>query len=104
MEMLVGELGGDLVGQIWIDFTRADVGYLWALRVRAECRGRGFGTRLLAAGERAITARGRTVAELEVEPANVHARQIYERRGYVWIAEDPRSLRAVLRKVLCHEI
>lgn len=86
MLMLVAEASRAHVGQAWIDLARAPgVGLVWALRVKPAWQGCGIGARLVRACEREITARGRGVAALEVEPQNDEARSLYERLGYIHV-------------------
>lgn len=83
--MLVAEVNGFPAGQVWVDLVRKavlSVGYVWALRVLPVFQGQGIGTRLLAAAEEAIRARGLAAAEIGVEKDNPGARRLYERVGY----------------------
>jgi ribosomal protein S18 acetylase RimI-like enzyme len=83
--MLLAELDGFPAGQAWVDFTRhaaTSAGRIWALRVMPPLHGRGIGTRLLAAAETMIRARGLAAAEIGVEKDNPGARRLYERVGY----------------------
>lgn len=89
--MLVADVNGFPVGQVWVDFVRraADsMGTIWALRVLPPLQGKGIGTRLLAAAERVIRARGREAAEIGVEKDNPGARRVYERAGYRVVREE----------------
>ncbi len=100
MVMLVADDHGVHVGQLWIDFARRHgVADVWAVRVKPTWRGRGVGTRLLQEAERHSAARGVMALELEVEPANVDARRLYERRGFVHVRTEHGGLET-LRKVL----
>ena len=82
MVMLVAELAGFHIGQVWLDFARKpDRALLWALRVKPHCQHSGIGSRLVAAAERTSRARGAESIELEVEPGN-SVRRFYERCGY----------------------
>ncbi len=88
--MLVADLRGFPVGQLWIDLAvRAPqpIGVLWALRVFPLLRGGGVGTQLIQAGERLLTAKGFSEAELGVEKANPRPRRLYERLGYRHIGD-----------------
>jgi ribosomal protein S18 acetylase RimI-like enzyme len=74
---LVAEQRGRLVGVVvaaddWIED-------LWVAR---DQRGRGLGSRLLAAGERRIAAEGHAVAHLRVAADNERARRFYAARGW----------------------
>jgi GNAT superfamily N-acetyltransferase len=83
--MLVAEVNSFPAGQAWIDLTRyaaASVGMVWALRVLPLLQHKGVGTRLLAAAEVVIRARGLAAAEIGVEKHNPGARRLYERVGY----------------------
>jgi GNAT superfamily N-acetyltransferase len=100
MAMLVADSGDELVGQVWVDFARSsEVATLWALRVRAGWRRRGIGSALLAAAEGLVRARRVPFAELEVDPANAAALQLYAHCGYSPIGHDGEG-RLVLRKQL----
>lgn len=83
--MLVTEVAGFPVAQIWIDFVLcgADAARLWAFRVMPGVQGLGIGSRLLRAAERAVASRGLAFVELGCEKGNGHAWRFYERRGYV---------------------
>lgn len=95
--LLVAEVGEWIVGQIFIHFSSpwpvpgADggAGYLYAFRVRPEHRGRGIGRSLLDAAEATLTGAGATHAVIAVAQDNPDARRLYERLGYVWLADDP---------------
>jgi ribosomal protein S18 acetylase RimI-like enzyme len=86
-----------VIGQIFIQWNSADPrladgfarGYLYALRVKPEYRGRGLGTRLLQAAEQELLDRRMQAASIGVEKSNLRARALYERLGYRLIGEDP---------------
>jgi ribosomal protein S18 acetylase RimI-like enzyme len=83
--MLVADVGGWPVGQVWIDLTRRaaqGAGRIWALRIVPSLQGAGLGTHLLDAAEELLRRRGFAAAEIGVEPANAGARRLYERLGY----------------------
>lgn len=83
--MLMADLNGFPVGQVWIDFDRlGDEGtaVLWAVRVYPFLQNTGLGGRLLRAAERVACARGFVRAEIGVEHDNPGARRLYERLGY----------------------
>lgn len=89
--MLVADLRGFPVGQVWIDLVkhRAErVGYVWAVRVFPFLQGLGIGTRLIHAAENVLAERGYRGAELGVEKDNPDARRLYERLGYALVGED----------------
>lgn len=90
--MLVAEVGGYPVGQVWVDFERvAGVGFVQALRVFPFLRGSGLGTQLMAAAEQTMRERGVRAAELIVVQNNPAARRLYERLGYNLTAEETRD-------------
>jgi ribosomal protein S18 acetylase RimI-like enzyme len=92
--MLVADLGGFPVGQVWIDFEKkaaGSVGVLWALRVIPCLQNLGIGTRLVRAAESVVRARGFATAELGVDKSNPAARRLYERLGYAVVGEEQDS-------------
>lgn len=97
-EMLIADLGGTAVAQLWIDLAKQSkqgIGTFWALRVFPFLRGRGIGTALLQCGEIWLRERGFTVAEIGVETDNPRALRLYERLGYRVVASlrEPYSYR-----------
>lgn len=83
--MLVADVKGFPVGQIWIDLAkyRAErVGFLWAARVMPPLQSHGIGARLLAAAETELRQREYVAVELGVHDCNEPARRFYERWGY----------------------
>ncbi len=83
--MLVADVRGAPVGQVWVDLARKRqeaTGVLWAVRVFPWLRRLGIGTRLMRAAEALLRARGFERAELGVEKENEAARRFYERLGY----------------------
>jgi ribosomal protein S18 acetylase RimI-like enzyme len=99
--MLVAGVDDVLVGQIWIDFAPGrHASKLWALRVKAPWRRQRIGTRLIAAAERASEERGFRAVEIEVEPHNAAARQLYERIGYEYARDDAATGLIVMEKRL----
>jgi len=86
VEMLVADLDGFPVAQVWIDFRQApgaeQTASLWAVRVLAPLQNMGIGARMMLAAEDRIRERGRREAMLTVERSNNAARRFYERLGY----------------------
>jgi GNAT superfamily N-acetyltransferase len=83
--MLQADLNGFPVGQLWLDLERKkneSAGILWALRVFAILQNHGIGRRLLAAGERELSARGFSWAEISVDEKEPRAASLYLRLGY----------------------
>lgn len=83
--MLVADLNGAPVGQVWIDLEKKedeDIGVLWAIRVFPWFRNMKIGGHLVMAAERLLARRGYCYAELGVEKQNEGARRFYERNGY----------------------
>ncbi|HMK08811.1 MAG TPA: GNAT family N-acetyltransferase [Anaerolineales bacterium] len=95
--LLVAESEDRIVGQIFIHFSSPwpipgvdrPAGYLYAFRVRPSHRGRGIGRSLLREAETTLTSAGVTHAVIAVAQDNPDARRLYERMGYLWLAEDP---------------
>lgn len=83
--MLVADVRGFPVGQIWLDLRPREISDLpmaWALRVMEPFRGLGIGARLMAAVEAAAADCGYDRIELGVEKDNPGARALYERLGW----------------------
>jgi GNAT superfamily N-acetyltransferase len=80
------------VGHVLLKFTtagdpggpgRPECPHIEDLLVKPEWRGRGIGSSLLEAAERAAAERGCARVGLNVATENVRARELYARRGYV---------------------
>ena len=67
----------DLVAGTW---------YVNVLAAYPDCRGKGYGTDLLAIAEKLAVETGRSGLSIIVSDANAGARRLYERSGYVEIA------------------
>ena len=119
--MLVADVQGFPIGQVWLDLARQPedaTGILWAVRVLPPLQNLGLGTRLMAAAEHVLRDHGCTQAELAVEKDNLHAKRFYEHQGYQVVGseqgaygyttpdgvqvEDPTD-RWILRKSLAHD-
>jgi ribosomal protein S18 acetylase RimI-like enzyme len=95
--LLVAEAGDRIVGQIFLQLASArkeladggSSGYLYAFRVRPDCRNMGIGSMLLDAAERELRERSFERAVIAVSRENKAAQRLYERRGYQRFAEDP---------------
>lgn len=107
--MLVADLNGFPVGQVWIDLTASTeegVGIIWALRVFPFFQGCGLGGRLVRAAEHVIRQSGGTIAELGIEPSERDLAPYYLRLGYTevgtrtearaFVTPDGRELRESL--------
>lgn len=84
---LLAEHNGQVVGLVeWEIGSAGDraIGEVHAIHVKAEERGHGVGTILLAAAVEAMRSLGVRRAVLWVLDANLAARRFYERRGWVW--------------------
>jgi ribosomal protein S18 acetylase RimI-like enzyme len=80
------------VGKLGIDFAKyPDAGWLWQFATHPGLQGLGIGSHLMAGAERRIIGRGRRLARIGVEDANVGARALYERLGYVALGPDTDS-------------
>ena len=62
--------------------THPQIPDIQSVRVRADFRGQGLGSRLLSECEKLITARGHAQVSLSVALDNNAARRLYERLGY----------------------
>jgi ribosomal protein S18 acetylase RimI-like enzyme len=85
VEMLVGEVGGFPVAQLWMDLVKRrdqGIGVIWAVRVFPFLRRLGIGTLLLHEAEGWLRQQGFVEAELGVEKNNPRARRLYESLGY----------------------
>jgi len=95
--MLVAVAGDEMVGQIFVQLESSEArfangqtrGYLYALRVRPPLQRQGIGTRLIAAGEAELRARGFKTAVISAGKENPGALRLYQRLGYRVFAEDP---------------
>lgn len=89
--VLVAEAGGsDLLGSALVLFRRGSrTARLYSIARRIEARGTGVGAVLVAAVERAARARGCTRLRLEVRLDNAAARKLYQRLGFVAVADLP---------------
>jgi ribosomal protein S18 acetylase RimI-like enzyme len=95
--MFVAAAGVQLVGQVFVQLSSTETryadgysrAYLYSLRVRPEWQGRGLGTRLIAAAEAVLVARGFTVAVIAAGKENPGALRLYERLGYRTFTDDP---------------
>ena len=102
---LVAEIDGVRVGLVWTRlFTATAKGYSFVdeatpelcMAVRALYRGRGIGTRLLTAIEKACRAHGFAALSLSVDRTN-RVRNLYARAGYVVVAAHGSALTMVKR-------
>jgi ribosomal protein S18 acetylase RimI-like enzyme len=88
---------GDLIGQIFLQFSSSDPrfadgrgrGYLYALRVKSLFRRQGLGTQLIRAAEGALISMGMHSVSIGVAKENPGARALYERLGYRILADLP---------------
>ncbi|MEQ9608176.1 MAG: GNAT family N-acetyltransferase [Kiloniellaceae bacterium] len=79
-----------LCGYVTVLFNRRSPrARLYSLAVDPRCRGRGLGTKLLAAAEKACRAQGCSALCLEVHPRNAKARRLYKQTGYRAIGRYP---------------
>lgn len=67
-----------------VEFQRGRRAYLESLEVAVPWRGRGLGTRLIAAAEAEAARRGKTDLYLHADEANGGALRFYERCGWRW--------------------
>jgi ribosomal protein S18 acetylase RimI-like enzyme len=113
--MLVADLHGFPVGQVWLDVMPSEYAYLYALRVMEPLRGLGLGSNLIGSAEALARSYGYRQIQLAVEKRNEAARRLYERLGFQiftqrvdvwsytdhhgqthWVQEDVYGMRKVL--------
>ena len=113
--MLVADLKGFPVGQVWLDVTPSEYAYLYALRVIEPLQGLGIGTRLIESAQALAQSHAYREIHLAVEKSNTGARRLYERLGFRifcdrvdtwsytdhhglvhWVQEDVYGMRSVL--------
>lgn len=83
--MLVADMNGAPIGQVWIDLTRKSgehSGFLSAVRVFPWFRGLGLGRRLIEAAEHVLCERGFARAEIGVEKENGPSLRFFGELGY----------------------
>lgn len=95
--LFVAEVGGEIVGQIFVQFSfnrpeyeiGVPTGYLQSFRIKMAFRNHGIGTRLINQAEDSLRERDFRRAVIAVAKENHGARRLYERLGYTILAEDP---------------
>ncbi len=80
--MLVADLRGFPVGQVWLDVTPFEYAYLYALRVFEPLQNLHIGTALVRAAQALAVQHGYRQIQLAVEKTNHAARRLYEREGF----------------------
>ena len=95
--MLVADIGGYPVGQIFLQFSSGDLSfadghdraYLYSLRVMEPFQRQGLGTRLIQAAEDLLRERGFHWTTIAAARDNPGAQRLYQRLGYKIFTEDP---------------
>ena len=87
-ERYIATLGERLVGFLVLNFQGPFVGYLQAICLAPDCRGRGLGSALVAFAEDRIFREHPNVF-LCVSSFNPGARRLYERLGYAVVGDLP---------------
>jgi len=87
---LVAELDGRIVGFVVVDRHRNGQGHVITIDVLPEARRSGLGSRLMAAAEERLRARGCSVVFLETAVDNAAALAFYKRHGYSIVHSVPR--------------
>jgi len=85
-EVYVMQMGGVLTGMVAVNMTGPFAGYIQALVVAADWRGRGIGSRLVRFAEERIFRDSPNVF-MCVSSFNPRAQQLYARLGYERIGE-----------------
>lgn len=107
IEMLVAVMHEFCVGRVWVDFTRraqVGVGLLWALDVIPAMQSQNIGSLLIQTGEQILQEKGFANAELGVSRQNTRAQQLYQRLGYVTVAEQMDSWHQVLGSGVAQDV
>lgn len=84
---VVDEASGSAAGTLWVfeDATKHRA-FIYGIEMRADQRGKGYGTAALAALEAELRSRGVTRIALNVFGKNTGAQRLYARVGYYPIA------------------
>ena len=85
--LLRDELGGELLGSVWLDPEEPGVWHLGMLTVRPDLQGRQLGRTLLAEAESYAAAHGAKRMRMTVIQVRDTLCAWYERRGYVRTGE-----------------
>ena len=88
LDYLVLRVDGEPVCKGAIDYEEIPgAGEIMQLATNPDLEGRGYATRLIAAAEQRIAARGVAIAQLSVEPENERALRLYLWLGYEPVGE-----------------
>jgi ribosomal protein S18 acetylase RimI-like enzyme len=85
-EVYLAMVGSEIVGFAILNMHGAFVGYLQSIYVAPQCRGKGFGSKLMDYVEERILSETPNVF-ICVSSFNRRAQKLYERRGYEVIGE-----------------
>lgn len=91
VEMVVADIDGFPVGQIWIDFSKVrneHTAVLWALRVLPNLQNKGIGTKLITRAVEMSREKGASIAEIGVEKDNPKAKRLYEGLGFRVVGDN----------------
>jgi ribosomal protein S18 acetylase RimI-like enzyme len=95
VEYLAVLADGHPVAKGGVDFAKEPgAGTIWQVATHEALQGLGLATRLVAALEGRVEARGLTTVRLAVEPDNARARRLYEHLGYRTIGTSEASWEA----------
>lgn len=88
----LAEVGGRVVGAVFVTRESAEVAKLRLLHVESEMRGRGIGRRLVEASIAFARDRGHRTLTLWTNDVLVEARRLYERCGFRRVGAEPHEM------------
>ena len=94
--ILVAEVEGRVVGNVFLNNWWGHGGWIFHLAVRKKLRGQGIADKLMDEAERRLKKKGVKEAALLVDVDNKKAREYFAKRGY---KDFPGSYKSVVKKL-----